>query len=67
VSAGSSCEDRFIGQDEGHGWDLGRAHEGWKRGEDRLTKEDMRSAGVSEDRRRQENSSVQYNVATVLN
>ena len=31
---------------------MGRAHEVCKRGEDRLTKEDMGSAGVSEDGRR---------------
>jgi hypothetical protein len=49
VSAGSSGEDRSIGKGEGHGWELGRAHEVRKRGEDRLTKEDMGSAGVGED------------------
>ena len=27
VSAGSSGEDRAIGEGEGHGWELGRAHE----------------------------------------
>ncbi len=31
---------------------MGHAHEVCKRGEDRLTKENMSSAGVSEDRRR---------------
>jgi hypothetical protein len=49
VSAGSSGEDRSIGEGEGHGWELGRAHEVCKRGEDRLTKEDLGSAGVGED------------------
>ncbi len=49
VSAGSSGEDRPIGKGEGHGWKVGRAHEVCKRGEDRLTKEDMGSAGVGED------------------
>ena len=49
VSAGSSGEDRAIGEGEGHGWELGRAHKVGKRGEDRLTKEDMGSAGVGED------------------
>jgi hypothetical protein len=49
VSVGSSGEDRSIGKGEGHGWKLGRAHEVCKRGEDRLTKEDMGSAGVGED------------------
>ncbi len=39
VSAGSSGEDGSIGKGEGHGWELGRAHEVCKRGEDRLTKE----------------------------
>ena len=52
VSAGSSGEDRFIGKGEGHGWELGRAHEVCKRGEDRLTKEDMGSAAIGEDGRR---------------
>ncbi len=52
VSAGSSGEDRSIGKGEGHGGELGRAHEVGKRGEDRLTKEDMGSAGVGEDGRR---------------
>jgi hypothetical protein len=33
VSAGSSGEDRSIGEGEGHGWELGRAHEVCKRGE----------------------------------
>ncbi len=49
VSAGSSGEDRSIGKGEEHGWELGRAHEVRKRGEDRLTKKDMGSAGVGED------------------
>ncbi len=53
MSAGSSGEDRSIGQGEGHGGDeLGRAHEVCKRGEDRLAKEDMGSAGVGKDGRR---------------
>jgi hypothetical protein len=38
VSARSSGEDRSIGEGEGHGWKLGRAHEACKRGEYRLTK-----------------------------
>ncbi len=46
---GSSGEDQSIGKGERHGWELGRAHEVCKRGEDRLTKEDMGSAGVGED------------------
>ncbi len=41
MSAGSSGEDRSIGKDEV-----------CKRGEDRLTKEDMGSVGVGEDGRR---------------
>ena len=41
VPARSSGEDRSIGKGEGHGWKLGRAHEVCKRGEDRLTEEDM--------------------------
>ena len=50
VPARSSCEDRFIGKGEGHGWELGRAHEVCERGEDRLSsKEDMGSTGVGED------------------
>ena len=49
VSARSSCEGRSIGKGEGHGWELGRAHEVCKRREDRLAKEDMGSAGVGED------------------
>ncbi len=52
VSAGSSGEDRSIGKGERHGWELGRAHEVCKRGEDRLAKEYMVGAGVSEDGRR---------------
>ncbi len=52
VSAGSSGEDRSIGKGEGHGWELGRAHEVGKREEDRLTKEGMGSAGVGKDGRR---------------
>jgi hypothetical protein len=49
VSTGSSGEDRSMGKGEGHGWELGRAHEVCKRGEDRLAKEYMGSAGVGED------------------
>ncbi len=49
VSAGSSGKDRSIGEGEGHGWELGRAHEVCKRREDRLAKEDMGSTGVGED------------------
>ena len=49
VSAGSSGEDRAIGEGEWHGWELGRAHEVCERGEDRLSKEDMGSTGVGED------------------
>ena len=49
VSTGSSGEDRAIGEGEGHGWELGRAHEVCKGREDRLTKEDMGGAGVGED------------------
>ena len=49
VSAGSSGEDRAIGEGEGHGWELGRAHKVGKRGEDRLTKKNMGGAGVGED------------------
>ncbi len=52
VSAGSSGEDRSIGKGEGHGWKVGRAHEVCKRGEDRLSKNDMGSAGVGKDGRR---------------
>ena len=52
VSAGSSGEDRSIGKGEGHGRKVGRAHEVCKRGEPRLTKEDMGSAGVGKDGRR---------------
>ncbi len=52
VSAGSSGEDRSIGKGEGHGWELGQAHEVCKRGEDRLTKEYMGSSGVGEYGRR---------------
>ena len=52
VSAGSSGEDRSIGKGEGHGWELGRAHEVCKRGKDRLTKEYMGSTGVGEVGRR---------------
>jgi hypothetical protein len=43
VSTGLSGEDRFIGNGEGHVD---------KRGEDRLPKENMRSAGIGEDGRR---------------
>ena len=49
VSAGSSGEDRSIGEGEAHGRELGRAHEVCKRGEDRLTKKNMGGAGVGED------------------
>jgi hypothetical protein len=49
VSAGSSGEDRSIGEGERHGWELCRVHEVGKRGEDRFPKEDMRSAGIGED------------------
>ncbi len=44
VPSRSSYEDRSIGKGEGHGWELSRAHEVCKRGEDRLTEEDMGSA-----------------------
>ncbi len=49
VSAGSSSKDRSIGKGEGHGWELGRAHEVCKRGEDRLSKKEMGGAGMGED------------------
>ncbi len=49
LPASSSGEDRSIGKGEGHGWELDRANEVCKRGEDRLTEEDMGSAGVGED------------------
>ncbi len=49
MPARSSGEDRSIAKGEGHGWELGRAHEVCKRGEDRLAKEDMGSTGVGED------------------
>ncbi len=52
MSAGSSGEDRSIWKGERHGWEFDRAHKVCKRGEDRLTKEDMCSAGVGEDGRR---------------
>ncbi len=52
LSAGLSGEDRSIGKGEGHGWKVGRAHEVCKRGEDRLTKEDMGSTEVGKDGRR---------------
>ena len=52
VSAGSSGENRSIGEGEGLGWELGRAHEVCKRGEDRLSEKDMGSAGVGKDGRR---------------
>jgi hypothetical protein len=51
VPARSSCEDRSIGKGEGNGWELGRAHEVCKRGEDGLTKKDMGSTGVGKDGR----------------
>jgi hypothetical protein len=41
--------DPLVGKGEEHGWELDRAHEVCKRGEDRLPKEDMGSAGVGED------------------
>jgi hypothetical protein len=49
VPARSSGDDRSIGKGEGHGWELGRAHEVYKRGQDRLTEEDMGSAGIGKD------------------
>ncbi len=49
VSAGSSGENRSIGEGEGHGWELGRAHKVCKRGEDRFTKENMGGAGIGKD------------------
>ncbi len=52
MSAGSSGEDRSIWKGEGHGWEFSRAHKVCKRGDDRLTKEDMCSAGVGEHGRR---------------
>ena len=53
VFAGLSGEDgSVVRKGERHGWELGRAHEVCKRGEDRLMKEDMGSAGVGEDGRR---------------
>jgi hypothetical protein len=53
VSIGLSGEDRSIGKGKGHWWEFGRAHEVGKRwDEDRLPKEDMRSAGIGEDGRR---------------
>ncbi len=44
VPSRSSGEDRSIGEGERNGWELGRAHEVCKRGEDRLSEEDMGSA-----------------------
>ncbi len=52
VSAGSSGEDRAIGEGKRNGWELGRAHEVCKRREDRLTKEYMgRGPSEAEGRR----------------
>ncbi len=65
VSAGSSGEYRSIGKGEGHGGKLGRAHEVCKRGEDRITKEDMSSAGVGKDGRRGDRTQ-QGSMATVV-
>ena len=48
VPARSSCEDRSIGKGEGNGWELGRAHEVCKRGEEL---KDMGSTGVGKDGR----------------
>jgi hypothetical protein len=62
VFAGSSGEDRSIGKGEGHGWELGRAHE---RGEGRLTKEDMGSSGVGKDGRRGDRTQ-QRSIVTVV-
>ena len=45
VSAGSSGENRSIGEGEGHGWELGRAHKVGKRGEDRRIR--ILEAGLS--------------------
>ncbi len=44
VPSRSSGEDRSIGEGERNGWELGRAHEVCKGGEDRLAEEDMGSA-----------------------
>ncbi len=52
MSAGSSGQDQSIGKGEGHGWELGRAHEVCKRGEDRLAKEYTGGSGGGEDGRR---------------
>jgi hypothetical protein len=52
VSAGLSVKDGSVRKGEGHGWKLGRASEVVQRGEDRLPKEGMRSAGIGEDGRR---------------
>ncbi len=45
-----SGKDGSVRKGEGHGWKFGRAHEVGKREENRLPKEDMRSAGIGEDR-----------------
>ena len=45
MSAGSSGEE--FGR--AHEWELGRAHEVCKRGEDRLSKKDMGGTGVGKD------------------
>ena len=65
VPSRSSCEDRSIGKGEGHGWELGRAHEVCKRGEDRLSKKDMGSAGVGKDGRR-DNRAQQWSMVRVI-
>ncbi len=49
VAAGLSGKDGSVREGEGHGWKLGRASEVGQRGEDRLPKEDMGSAGIGED------------------
>ncbi len=56
MSAGLSGEDRSFGKGEGHGWEFGRAHKVGKREENRLPKEDMRSAKIGEDGRRGDRS-----------
>ncbi len=66
VSAGSSGEDRSIGKGERHGWELGRAHEVCKGGEDRLTKEYMGSAGVGEDGGRGDRSQQESMITVVV-
>ncbi len=66
MSAGSSGEDRSIGKGEGQGKKLGRAHEVCKRGEDRLSKEDMGSAGVGKDGRRGDRTQQGYMMTVVV-